>query len=214
MPYHLYFFTPDQQQHYRADLLDNKDRARLAKAPQLAERLNWRTSRAGKQHIRMQHPTLQYCLSHKNDHSLIALAPEKPGVDLETLKPRDYCALIAQTGSPEEQRLLQQSPDPQRTFYQLWTLKEALIKAENLRFPTDMPRVGLTAQHQLKSLKNRHYLYLTLQLNDHFIASAVFPCLENHENTTIKLHSSSPINPKLIESNCPQLQITPLCLSD
>lgn len=207
MSYHLYFFTPDYQHHYRPDHLDSADCARLSKSPHLAEKPNWRTSRAGKHFIRTQHPTLQYCLSHKHDHSLIALAPEKPGVDLEALALRDYTGLMSHIGNPAEQQLLHDSPNPQRTFYQIWTLKEALIKAENLRFPTDMKRVGLTAQNQLRTTQTDNYLYLTLQLSDHFIASAVFPCGKHPNTATITLYSNIMLTPILLNSNYPQLHI-------
>ena len=172
-PYCLAFAAPALAQRYRRKRLRRRDYARLQHKPQLENRLQWRTSRALLAELRDSHPRHLPCLSHKNDHALIALGKSKPGADLEYRRPRDYLALARHSFHPQENAWLAAHPDPQTAFYQLWTLKEALIKAENLRFPTHLSHVGLI-DGQLFSPGGHTYRWLTLELDTHWIASAVW----------------------------------------
>ena len=72
-------------------------------------------------------------VSHSGRHGLIAVATgERLGVDVEDRKPRrDFNGLAETVFGPNERaefRLLG-TQDKYSTFYMLWTLKEALIKA-------------------------------------------------------------------------------------
>lgn len=198
MTHQLFFFTPHFSQHYSPYLLDSKDQARLKQTPSLNERMNWRTSRAAKQWLNQYYPEQTLCLSHKNDHAFISAAPQKVGVDLEIFKPRNVTALAEQVCTVEEQRFISHSADPLHTFYQLWTIKEAFIKAEDLRFPTDMKAVGLTRDRdetfRLRHSQSQHYLglnfCLTLPNQKRFMATALFPNIATH---TVQL-ISQPLN--------------------
>lgn len=86
-------------------------------------------------------------LSHSGGHAVCAMAPHgwKLGIDLEAVKPRDIDALAQWVCSADERDMLTQAQGDTRLhrFYQLWTLKEAFIKAAGLSFPADMASVGL-----------------------------------------------------------------------
>lgn len=71
--------------------------------------------------------------SHSHDQALIAIARGvTPGVDLERLRPHPRAVLIAQRYfSPDEAASLEALPPDQRdrAFLELWTAKEAVLKA-------------------------------------------------------------------------------------
>ncbi|WP_185731403.1 4'-phosphopantetheinyl transferase family protein [Larkinella rosea] len=72
----------------------------------------------------------QYNVSHSGDWALIALSKTAVGVDIEKID-RDfrYQDILPESFSPQEQAFIEKSPDPRTRFYQLWTRKEALVKA-------------------------------------------------------------------------------------
>lgn len=176
--YPLALAGPALAREYDAQTLNANDRERLQKSPALAERTQWQTSRALLHRLRSQYPAASLSLSHKHDHALVAihLEQDKPGADLEYLRPRDVIALAQQTCSPEEIAHMAQTNEPKIFFYQLWTLKEALVKAEDLRFPTDLRRVGLDpASGQLRATRDTAYRWISLLLDERWIASAIWP---------------------------------------
>ena len=84
-------------------------------------------------------PGLQFNLSHSRGFAACAVTRDAPiGIDVETVSARRSSLEIAESFfSPAEIAILRMAPpDKQRrTFYRLWTLKEAYIKAtgEGLR---------------------------------------------------------------------------------
>lgn len=96
--------------------------------------------------------SLQFNLSHSGHWALLALANGMElGVDVEQVKDsRDLLGIAENYYHPEEYAQLQQRQGDEqiRFFYQLWTLKEALLKAmgvgisvglENLNFNMEAP---------------------------------------------------------------------------
>lgn len=112
------------------------------------ESLVFHRSEKGKPYI--AHNSLQFNLSHSGHWALLALANSMElGVDIEqTNNTRDLLGIAGNYYHPEEFAHLQQRRGDEQThfFYQLWTLKEALLKAmgvgitaglENLNFNLD-----------------------------------------------------------------------------
>ena len=120
--------------------LNAADSQRLAATPQLAQRQDWQVSRALKQQTDL--PTVS--LSHSQGFAALLCAPHPltAGVDIEFIRPRDFKALSSLVCTQEEQDFLETANWPSETFYRLWCFKEALIKAANLDFPSDMKSVG------------------------------------------------------------------------
>lgn len=111
---------------------------------------DWQVSRALLHHVRGARPGPgATSLSHSGGHAVLATAPPgwKVGVDLEAIRPRNVDALAQWVCSQAERDRLAALPEDVRLlrFYQLWTLKEAFIKAAGLDFPADMASVGLNA---------------------------------------------------------------------
>jgi 4'-phosphopantetheinyl transferase len=71
-------------------------------------------------------------LSHSGDKILIALSATGPvGIDIEQIKPAPPYEIAPEAFTPEERDLLAHTEPQDRAeiFYQLWTRKEALVKA-------------------------------------------------------------------------------------
>jgi 4'-phosphopantetheinyl transferase len=150
--------TPAAARHYRRDSLRPEDMARaLAARSPRAER-DWQVSRAVLTEALLAWPQgadPALSLAHSQGHAVVALAPTgwRVGVDLESMRPRDFAALARWCCTAEEQAALAacDAASRPRVFYLLWTLKEAFIKAAGLRFPADMRAVGLLPSGELPS---------------------------------------------------------------
>ncbi|WP_239350069.1 4'-phosphopantetheinyl transferase family protein [Snodgrassella communis] len=121
--------TADVSGQYRSLKLDQADKLRLQQHPQLAQRVDWQSSRFLKQQLSASYP--QFSLTHKKGHAgLIACSSAQyiPGIDMEYAQERNFLALAQLCCTANEQRWLTQQSDLSTAFYQLWTLKEALIK--------------------------------------------------------------------------------------
>lgn len=132
----------DWAAHYRADGLDLPDRIRVQRQPALAHRRDWQVSRA------LKHAAGGEVRSLAHSQGAAALLcgigrREAAGIDIERCRLRDFHGLAEWVMSAEERQWWAACADQTAAFYALWTLKEALIKAADLDFPADMPRVGL-----------------------------------------------------------------------
>lgn len=92
---------------------------------------------------------LQFNLSHSQELALIAVAPDRQlGVDLEAVDLNyGWQDIARQFFTPKEQALLHRLPAPAQgpAFFQLWTRKEAVLKAigTGLSVPLNQVEVGL-----------------------------------------------------------------------
>ncbi len=126
----LLFCTPDGHLGYDEQKLNRDDVRRIQMTPKRALQPDWQSSRYLKQLVPPLHPTVS--ISHKKGHAaLIAttLAHAPIGIDIEYGQHRDFLALAQLCCTTAEQSWLQQQPCLNTAFYQLWTLKESLIKA-------------------------------------------------------------------------------------
>lgn len=133
----LYWGSADCAAHYCGQDLDEADRRRLALRPQLAQRTGWRISRYLKTYLEDG----RCCLSHSGSVAA-AVAGEAVGVDVETMRARDFSVWHRGWLRGDELRWLAQRGGQMADYYALWTLKEALLKAADLQF-ADLPQVGL-----------------------------------------------------------------------
>jgi 4'-phosphopantetheinyl transferase len=94
---------------------------------------------------------LSFSVSHSGDVALIAIAPPGcvVGIDVEEVRPRtlDLEKLAARTMSAGEIERWRATPDRERlaSFLQLWTAKEAYLKAIGVGVATDLRAVTLPA---------------------------------------------------------------------
>ncbi|BBO81979.1 hypothetical protein DSCO28_25450 [Desulfosarcina ovata subsp. sediminis] len=69
---------------------------------------------------------IYWSLSHKTEVVGGVAAPAPVGIDLETIRPVNE-ALLARVADPQEWS--QTDGDPQKSFFRIWTAKEAVLKA-------------------------------------------------------------------------------------
>ena len=107
------------------------------------ERLAFGASEHGKPFALVQElpVDIDFNVSHSGNHGLIALAPEgRLGVDVEECAShRNLDTLIETVFTPDEQAELAsiEGEDRPRAFFRLWTVKEALVKAEGTGLSLD-----------------------------------------------------------------------------
>ena len=84
---------------------------------------------------------ISFNVSHSGNHGLIALAPEgRLGIDVEECAShRNLDTLIETVFTPDEQAELAliEGEERPRAFFRLWTVKEALVKAEGTGLSLD-----------------------------------------------------------------------------
>jgi 4'-phosphopantetheinyl transferase len=96
---------------------------------------------AGKPFLARPVQNLEFNLSHSGHHGLIAVAEDRSvGVDIEVQRPiSDLLGVVLQVATAREAQLLTKLPTRQahRAFFDLWTRKEALLKALGRGFLMD-----------------------------------------------------------------------------
>lgn len=89
-------------------------------------------------------PALHFNLSHAGDWVALAFAGQPVGIDIEG-PVHATAALAAACCTPAEARALASSPQPDLAFQQVWTAKEAVLKAHGAGLSLPMDRFGLAA---------------------------------------------------------------------
>jgi 4'-phosphopantetheinyl transferase len=106
--------------------------------------------------------SLDFNLSHSSDLALIAVAhSRKVGVDVERLQPElAYERLARRFFTPSEQRVIFAKPSGLQlyAFYQIWTRKEAFLKAkgEGLSQPMEEFEVDLLSEQGVNIVGRNH----------------------------------------------------------
>lgn len=85
-------------------------------------------------------PSLHFSLAHTREWVLLAVATSPLGVDVEYVDPNfPFADILPTSFSAPEQAAIGQSPNPREQFYQLWTRKEALVKATGQGIDETLP---------------------------------------------------------------------------
>jgi 4'-phosphopantetheinyl transferase len=96
-------------------------------------------------------PTLHYNVSHTGDWVVLAVAEAEVGIDIEQLAPCfAFQDVLDYSFSPAEKAFVEHSPVPHHAFYQLWTRKEAFVKATGRGIDAEFSQVpALAGEHLL-----------------------------------------------------------------
>lgn len=118
-------------------------------AGQAPETLNFGYNKQGKPHLPNNHQ-LTFNLSHSHELALLAIGCHQPlGIDVEYFSKRPFMGIAEQLFSPKEIEDLTQTNPPLMplAFFNIWSQKEALIKAcgLGLAYPTKEFNVPLLA---------------------------------------------------------------------
>ena len=85
-----------------------------------------------------------FSISHCKTGIAVAVSDEPVGIDIEQIRSAG-ADLIERTMNEEEQRLIRESEQPDRTFTRLWTQKEAIVKCQG---------IGIESFEQLQTVLN------------------------------------------------------------
>lgn len=95
------------------------------------------------------HPKSPYfSISHSNNYVAVALCSEEVGVDIERVKPERNFDLIAQNyysdSENKQLKLIKDNKSKLDYFYQLWVLKEAIVKASGQGLACSLTQIDLS----------------------------------------------------------------------
>lgn len=97
--------------------------------------------------------TLEVNLAHSGSVALVAVARQGVGVDVEQLRAEVASwSLPTHALSPAELARVEAAPDPARAFLDLWTRKEALLKAIGLGLAVDPRAIELDVNGKIAAL--------------------------------------------------------------
>ncbi|MBQ8050657.1 MAG: 4'-phosphopantetheinyl transferase superfamily protein [Bacteroidaceae bacterium] len=103
-------------------------------------------------------PSPFFSLSHCRT-AVACVIDERPcGIDIEAADRRVSDAVIRYSMSEAEQALIQQSPDPGRTFLRLWTQKEAVLKLLGTGIRDDMRDILSAQPYSIEQRENERYV--------------------------------------------------------
>lgn len=94
-------------------------------------------------------PSVHFSLSHSGDLAVLAVSEQREiGIDIERVRPLDHLDLARRYFHPNEISEIEAvtAPDEQlQTFFRIWTLKEAVVKAigKGLSIPLDAFEVSI-----------------------------------------------------------------------
>lgn len=168
-------FIGDDVEKFSKKLLSKKDKKRLKKYPNLAKNLGFLSSRSLLQKYKIKR---NFSLSHKKNFSFIVKG-KNVALDAEILQDRDFFRICEICFNETEKEILQNSSDKKMKFYEIWTLKEAVLKISKSNL-TNIKFVGLKKigdKFYLFDEKNKSYKFLSFVVNYKkidFLISLVF----------------------------------------
>ncbi|WP_372948103.1 4'-phosphopantetheinyl transferase family protein [Mariniphaga sp.] len=131
------------------------------------------------------HPSVFFNVTHADDYAVIAIAKKPIGVDIEYVNEDfEFKEILLSFFNKSEIDYVLNSNDKQRTFYKLWTRKEAIVKATGKGIDDDFPEiVSLDGYHHLRPglLSNIEVLQaFSFELNDDYIGAVA--CSGSYEH--------------------------------
>jgi 4'-phosphopantetheinyl transferase len=135
------------------------------------------------------HHNLHFNTSHSGDWILISIAGTEIGVDVEKInKHFSYNEIIELNFSKEEKEFIQNSAEPEKDFYLLWTRKEALVKATGKGVDNDLGIIpSLDGSHENKFLRlERAWNVSSFIVDEQYVGSVAI----SQKITTINLLES------------------------
>jgi 4'-phosphopantetheinyl transferase len=159
--------------------------------------LEFDTTTVGKPFLARPVRNLEFNLSHSGRHGLIAVANDRSvGVDIEVRRPMsDLLGVALQIATPHEAKRLKQLPTSQvhSTFFDLWSRKEAVLKALGLGFLVD-PReveVGIGPGRSYVNFHERIWTVENLPIGSSVTAAAA---IEGKFDTPLVVSSLTELN--------------------
>lgn len=151
---------------YNKHNLTPKDKSILIKHPNLSKNSSFILSRTLSFALRDCKRDLPYfeSSSHKDNIAIKVFATFPVGADVEIIKQRDFKPHLDFCFSDFERNFVLKKQNPLHYFYAIWTLKESLLKLENLGF-NDLDCVGLNPKgaYTIKNGRKIYHRFITLK---------------------------------------------------
>lgn len=151
---------------------------------------------------------LHFNLSYSNAYVVVAIADSPVGIDIERVDLAfDYHDIIHQHFSIREKEYVRQSDRPPYKFYELWTRKEAILKAiakgitDDLKAASCLPGLNVLNQYIFASAND--WLVESFELTKDYLVS-----LAHVENTKIRFYDFDTF-PYLPENNLTNVDTYP-----
>ncbi len=144
--------------------------------------IEFKTNFFGKPSVQMNSRDIHFNLSHSSGLSALAFSDQSEvGIDIERIDPEfDFDLIVNTQFSEKESRYLKAvEPDPRKTFYILWTRKEAILKTlgtgigENLDIEVFRDKNFCNSENLLPAFGNKNYFLSTfIVLEDYIVTIA------------------------------------------
>ena len=121
-------------------------------------------------------PLVHFNLSHAGNYAIIAIGNCELGVDIEFIDPSfDFTEILSNVFSETEIKLINSSNNKRYSFYQLWTRKEAIVKAIGKGIDDDIFKIPVTdGSHSISSTVIDGFKKINVfsfNLNDDYVGS-------------------------------------------
>ncbi|WP_172199418.1 4'-phosphopantetheinyl transferase superfamily protein [Campylobacter sp. RM16188] len=147
---------------FNKKMLSKADKRRVKRYPYLLQSKSFINSRALKFTFKKRS---KFCISHKDGCVAVLFGKGGFGIDIEELKDRNFDHISEFCFTEFEQQEWSKSLKSKEKFYQIYTTKEALIKAQNL---------GFSELKLVDAINSKGYFKKSFIVNDLFIVSVVF----------------------------------------
>ncbi|NML64818.1 4'-phosphopantetheinyl transferase superfamily protein [Hymenobacter sp. RP-2-7] len=120
---------------------------------------------------------LHFSVSHTRRWALLAVATQPVGVDVEEISSTfDFTSVLDFSCSAAERQVIARSPHPYQQFYQLWTRKEAFVKATGQGIDEQFAAIpALDGCHQLTGAAGHDWLVSSFLVVPGFAAALAGP---------------------------------------
>lgn len=109
---------------------------------------------------------IDFSISHSGNYVFCAIAENiKLGIDIEEIKPVDFNDFKHSMNKSEWFKIYN-SPDPLQEFFNLWTLKEAVIKADGKGFFADFETIII--KNNIVHIENNIWFYEKINFDKNY----------------------------------------------
>lgn len=128
----------------------------------------------GKPHVyTIEGDEIYFSLSHSGDYVACIIADKSCGIDIERHSDRDYEKIARRICTDSELEHVKTKEE----FYQVWTLKESVMKAEGLGLALDMKKIEtgiITDGHTVIRVGDRKYYGFCVEAPEGYSLSYVY----------------------------------------
>ncbi len=120
-----------------------------------------------------ERPDIHFSISHSGEYAAVVLSESEVGIDIQKVVEIKH-GLVEKLCDEHEQRYVSDSPDKDKAFITLWTLKESYIKAIGMGMSFPMDKINFRLESFSGELRgrmsNREGMYYVKDLGEYIMA--------------------------------------------